>query len=107
MFGFGYGIAVLGRGVNFFTLINMSVRSIGSDKWLEILAFGWRTDSTLKEWLILEITEHSAISVPELVMKSMRNIQKQGISFAPDDFGSGSTLFRPLNEFRFGNLKID
>ena len=44
--------------------------------------------------------------VPELEMKFMRDLHKKGISFALDDFGSRSTSFRHLKEFRFDILKI-
>lgn len=37
----------------------------------------------------------------------MRDLQKKGISFALDDFGSESTSFRHLKDFWFDIFKID
>ena len=87
--------------------INMSARSIGYGKWLDILGKALRNDSSLGKRLILEITETSAMLVPELVATFMADLSKRGISFALDDFGAGATSFRHLRDFRFDILKID
>lgn len=87
--------------------INMSARSIGYSRWLEILGKALHYDSTLGSRLILEITESSAMLVPELVMNFMQDMNQRGIRFALDDFGSGATSFRYLRDFQFDILKID
>lgn len=87
--------------------INMSARSIGYQKWARTLKRGLDRDPTVGERLILEITESSAMLVPELVVGFMSNLQKRGISFALDDFGAGFTSFRYLKDFYFDILKID
>ena len=55
----------------------------------------------------LEITESSAMLVPELVIAFMDDLQKQGVAFALDDFGSGYTAIRYFKDFFFDILKID
>lgn len=87
--------------------INMSARSIGYPRWMRTLKRGLGQDPTLGERLILEITESSAMLVPELVVNFMADLQKKGISFALDDFGAGFTSFRYLKDFYFDILKID
>lgn len=87
--------------------INMSARSIGYARWMRTLKRGLGKDPTIAERLILEITEHSAMLVPELVVGFMSDLQKKGISFALDDFGAGYTSFRYLRDFFFDILKID
>lgn len=87
--------------------INMSARSIGYPRWYEILRRGLRGDPTAGERLILEITESSAMTVPELAVNFMNDLQADGVSFALDDFGSGYTSFRYLKSFYFDILKID
>ncbi|MGH1458787.1 MAG: EAL domain-containing protein [Paracoccaceae bacterium] len=87
--------------------INMSARSIGYQKWARTLKRGLDRDPTVGERLILEITESSAMLVPELVVGFMSNLQRRGISFALDDFGAGFTSFRYLKDFYFDILKID
>lgn len=87
--------------------VNMSARSIGYTKWMRTLSRGLERDPTLGERLILEITETSAILVPELVTSFMANLQQKGISFAMDDFGAGYTALRHFKSFSFDILKID
>ena len=47
--------------------INMSARSIGYPEWMATLNKGIQSEPTVAERLILEITESSAISMPEIV----------------------------------------
>jgi EAL domain-containing protein (putative c-di-GMP-specific phosphodiesterase class I) len=85
----------------------MSARSIGYPEWLTTLERGLRSDPTIGERLILEITESSAIEMPDLVVDFMADMQERGICFALDDFGAGYTAFRYLKDFYFDIIKID
>ncbi|MER5172004.1 EAL domain-containing protein [Thioclava sp. GXIMD2076] len=87
--------------------INMSARSIGYPNWMKTLNKGLAADETVAERLILEITESSAMQMPELVTVFMQDLQARGVAFALDDFGAGYTSFRYLREFYFDILKID
>ncbi|MFD0859020.1 EAL domain-containing protein [Roseovarius aquimarinus] len=87
--------------------INMSARSIGYARWMRTLTKGLDADPTVAERLILEITESSAMLVPELVTGFMDEISQRGVSFALDDFGAGFTSMRYLRDFYFDILKID
>lgn len=87
--------------------INMSARSIGYARWMRSLKRGLAEDPTISERLILEITESSAMLVPEIVVPFMKELQRKGLSFALDDFGAGYTSFRYLKDFYFDILKID
>ena len=87
--------------------INMSARSIGFAKWTRTLQHWLKSDPTIAERLILEITEGSAMTVPELVIDFMDRWQVRGICFALDDFGSGQTALRYFKDFFFDILKID
>jgi len=87
--------------------INMSARSIGYKRWMDTLSHGLQIDPTAGERLILEITESSAMIMPELVTAFMAELQKLGVSFALDDFGAGYTAFRFLKDFYFDIVKID
>lgn len=87
--------------------VNMSARSIGYPRWLRVLETGLARDPTIGERLILEITEGSAMVMPDLVTVFMDDLHRRGIAFALDDFGSGYTAFRYLKDFFFDILKID
>lgn len=101
------GLAALAAEPGLRLSINMSARSIGYPAWLATLERGLRLDATVAERLILEITESSAIVMPELVSVFMAEMQARGICFALDDFGAGYTAFRYLKEFYFDIVKID
>lgn len=101
------GLRTLARQPELRLSINMSARSIGYPRWIRILRQGLQRNVTVGERLILEITESSAMTVPELVTAFMSEFQSKGVSFALDDFGAGYTSFRYLRDFYFDILKID
>ncbi len=87
--------------------INMSARSVGYPRWMNILRKFTRQHPYVVERLILEITESSAMMMPEIVAIFMEELQDKGITFALDDFGAGYTAFRHLKNFCFDIVKID
>lgn len=101
------GLNALRRNPGLRLAINMSARSIGYAPWMRTLLQGLASDATVGERLILEITESSAMMVPELVTSFMDDLQKYGIAFALDDFGAGFTAFRYFKDFFFDMVKID
>lgn len=101
------GIAELRREPTLRLSINMSARSIGYGPWRDVLDRAIAADPTLAERLILEITESSAMVLPDVVSAFMERYQRAGVAFALDDFGAGFTSFRYLRDFYFDILKID
>jgi EAL domain-containing protein (putative c-di-GMP-specific phosphodiesterase class I) len=101
------GLATLAHEPSIRLSINMSARSIGYPEWLTTLERGLRNSPDIAERLILEITESSAMLMPDLVTIFMQDMQERGICFALDDFGAGYTAFRYLKEFYFDIVKID
>lgn len=101
------GLQTLAANPDLRLSINMSARSITSPNWLETLRWGTGADDRIAERLVLEITESSAMGMPELVTAFMREWQARGVSFAIDDFGAGYTSFRYLRDFCFDMIKID
>ncbi|MBN2907534.1 MAG: EAL domain-containing protein [Rhodobacteraceae bacterium] len=101
------GLIALAEAPGLRLAINMSARSIGYPRWLRTLNRGLARDPTIAERLILEITESSAMVMPDIVSVFMKDLQARGIAFALDDFGAGYTAFRYLREFYFDILKID
>ncbi len=102
-----HGLRTLRRNKAVRLSINMSARSIGYPGWMNALEKGLTRDPEIASRLILEITESSAMQMPEIVTVFMRDLQQKGIAFALDDFGAGYTAFRYLREFYFDVLKID
>ena len=87
--------------------INMSARSIGYAPWERMLNTWLERDDLIGERLILEITESSAMTAPEMVVDFMARLQMKGICFAMDDFGAGYTALRYFKDFCFDVIKID
>ena len=101
------GLAALAENPGLRLSVNMSARSIGVPRWMKALRRGLALSPTVAERLILEITESSAMLVPEAVIAFMEDLQSQGVAFALDDFGSGYTAIRYFRDFFFDILKID
>jgi EAL domain-containing protein (putative c-di-GMP-specific phosphodiesterase class I) len=102
-----HGLAALSAVPDLRLAVNMSARSIGYARWMKILKEGLRRDDTVGERLILEITESSAMLMPDVVTAFMDDLHADGISFALDDFGAGYTAFRYFRDFFFEVIKID
>ena len=102
-----FGMHTLAKNPHLRISINMSARSIGYPRWMVTLKRGLDRDPTVGERLILEITESSAMLVPELVLAFMEEVQRKGVAFALDDFGAGYTAIRYFKDFLFDIVKID
>ena len=101
------GLRCLARVPGLRLSLNMSARSIGYPRWIKTLRKGLQANPTVGERLILEVSETSAMLVPEILGGFMLEYQRKGISFALDQFGAGATSLRYLLEFYFDILKID
>ncbi|WP_298258588.1 EAL domain-containing protein [uncultured Litoreibacter sp.] len=101
------GLASLAQSPSLRLSINMSPRSIGNPQWELAMERGLLHDPTIAERLIIEITESSALLMPDVVADFMTRMQRKGISFALDDFGAGYTAFRHFKDLYFDIVKID
>lgn len=87
--------------------VNVSARSLGDGAWRRVLDQELNDLAARPERLILEISEDSAMRLPEVVIRFMQEMQPHGLVFALDDFGGGMTAFRHLKDFLFDLVKID
>ena len=87
--------------------VNVSARSLGYPKFLRILRGALAQTPGLAERLILELSEPSVMSLPEIVSAFMRELMPVGVTFALDGFGGGLTCLRHFRDFSFEILKID
>lgn len=102
-----HGLRTLSKFPQIRLSINMSARSIGYQRWTQVLQRFLKSDATLGERLVLEITEASVMAAPELVLDFMGRMQQHGISFALDNFGAGTTAIGHFRQFFFDAVKID
>jgi len=101
------GLATLARQPELRISVNVSARSIGYPRWQRVLNKGLSAAPTIAERLILEIGEESAMTVPETLSAFMAEMQREGMAFALDDFGGGTTALGRLRDFYFDFAKID
>ncbi len=101
------GLRALAHNPSLRLSLNMSARSIGYKRWMRILDRILKKNETVGERLILEISEVSAMTVPEIVADFMDQMQDRSIAFALDDFGAGEVAIRHFREFYFDAVKID
>ena len=101
------GLRALSRHDGLRLSINMSARSIGYKKWNRILKRNLDRQPRIGERLMLEISEKSAMSMPEIVSDFMSRLHPHGIAFALDDFGGGHVAPRYFRQFQFDAIKID
>ena len=99
-------IEMLRRHPSLRLAVNMSARSIADGRWRQILMEGLGRVEVGPR-LILEISEQSAMLIPEVVIRFMAEVQPRGVAFALDDFGAGLTALRYLKDFFFDLAKID
>ncbi len=87
--------------------VNLSARSLADGKWRKILYDGLNSAGALGDRLIFEISEKSAMLLPESVTRFMEEMQDFGVAFALDGFGAGFTSFSHLKDFYFDLVKVD
>lgn len=87
--------------------INMSARSIGYPKWASLLRSQLHASPHLANRLVLEISEKSAMQLPEIIPPFIEEWGRKGVSFAIDNFGAGEISIRRFHSFNVNIVKID
>ena len=87
--------------------INVSGQTTSDHDWLIAIHNLTRGRRDIRERLIVEITETSAIRDLDETVNFVDTLQELGCRVAIDDFGSGYTSFQNLRFFGVDMLKID
>jgi len=87
--------------------VNLSAQGVGDNEWLEMLRAADEETPGIAEWLVVEITETSSLTLDSAALDFLFELRRLGVSLALDDFGSCYTSLRQLGKFRFDFLKID
>lgn len=101
------GLMALQRHPGIRVAVNMSARSVGYKPWTEMLMRALATQPEIGKGLILEISECSAMQMPDVLIPFMAELRRAHIAFTLDDFGAGATSLRLLRAFRFDIAKLD
>lgn len=101
------GLTTLQKNPGIRVAVNMSARSVGYGKWVQVLRQALKTHPGLGRGLILEIGEASAMQMPDVLIPFMKELREEQIAFTLDDFGAGATSLPLLSEFSFDIAKLD
>jgi len=86
--------------------VNVSGRTIVGDNFINAVSVLCKDDS-LRDRLIFEITESSAIDDLRLAQRHISTLQGMGLKVCLDDFGSGASSFAYLQQLAVDVVKID
>lgn len=87
--------------------VNLSAKDL-HDPDLPDLISGVAVSTGIKpEWIILEITESSIMTDPELTLEVLERLHKMGYQLSIDDYGTGYSSLAYLKKMPLTELKID
>ncbi len=101
------GLHTLQRNPGIRIAISMSARSVGYKPWVQSLRSAIRSHPGIGRGLILEISEASAMLMPDVLLPFMEELRAADIAFTLDDFGAGATSLQLLEDMQFDIAKID
>ena len=87
--------------------INLSMRELRSNDFIEILQKSMAAIGFKPEWLELEVTEGQVMINPEEAIIKLEQISHMGINIVIDDFGTGYSSLAYLKRLPVDKLKID
>lgn len=87
--------------------ITMSARSLGYAPWTKLLREKLRFHPALGQNLILEISQSSAMAMPDVLLPFIEEFRPAGLRFSLDDFGVGALSLPRLEELGFDLAKLD
>jgi diguanylate cyclase (GGDEF)-like protein len=86
--------------------VNLSQCELQDAGFVEHVAFVLETTGLAPSCLILELTEHGAMSDPDGTVATLHDLRRLGVRLALDDFGTGHSSLSHLRTFPFDILKI-
>ena len=87
--------------------INLSALDLGNRELPEQVAAALSKANLTPDALILEITESSLMSEPEVARDTLVKLDEMGIALSVDDYGTGYSSLAYLKELPVSELKID
>lgn len=87
--------------------INCSMNTVLDPEWPDRLAQAVAENPSVRDRLIVEITETAMIEDFETTRAMIAACKRLGVKVAMDDFGAGHTSFRNLRDLAFDIVKID
>lgn len=94
------------KGIEYIELNLSAVQCVQSDLAEQVLNTV-RNYGLCPSQINLEVTETAAVYSPEMMLKNMERLKKEGIRFSLDDYGSGYSNINYLLQFPFTLIKLD
>ncbi len=104
---FGYAKTWEARDLNMRVAINLSVRQLEQQGWIESLHQMIDSYDIPPRLVDLEITESVIADDPIAMEKTLKNLSARGFLLSLDDFGTGYSSLNYLARFPFNHVKID
>jgi diguanylate cyclase (GGDEF)-like protein len=86
--------------------VNVSPRQMEDDRIIDDVKSALELSGANPEWVILEITESSALEDP-ISRERVVRLRSLGFGIAADDFGTGFASYSSLQQLPFTDVKID
>ncbi|MBP1156646.1 MULTISPECIES: EAL domain-containing protein [unclassified Paenibacillus] len=90
-----------------FVSVNISARQFENANFVPMVESILSETRLEPQYLKLEITESTAMSSAEDMIKRLEKLQALGVHLSIDDFGTGYSSLSYLKKFQIGTLKID
>ncbi len=87
--------------------VNVSVRQLEQDTWLEVVRNALKITRLAPSYLDLEITESVIISNADKAVATLSRLKQMGVTLTMDDFGTGYSSLYYLTRLPLNNIKID
>ncbi len=95
------------QGYDFIISVNLSTKDLHDPELPDVISGIAVSTNVNPEWIILEITESSIISQPELTLEILHRLHKMGYKLSIDDYGTGYSSLSYLKKMPLTELKID
>ncbi len=95
------------QGKELIVSVNLSAKDLHDPELPDLISGVAISTGVKPEWVILEITEGSIISHPELTLEILERLNKMGYKLSIDDFGTGYSSLAYLKKMPLTELKID
>jgi len=95
------------QGKELIVSVNLSAKDLHDPELPDLIAGVAVSTGIEPEWVVLEITEGSIITYPELTLEIMERLTAMGYKLSIDDYGTGYSSLAYLKKMPLTELKID
>jgi len=97
----------INSGMEIYVTVNITFKQLEQSDFVDIVSNALKDVNMDPKYLVLEITENSAMQNVDLTIKTLNMIKKFGVSIALDDFGTGYSSLSYVNRLPVDIIKID